>query len=151
MYYKIKKIIYDTVVDQNSRSLPNKIFHITQLSLIILYIILISLATTGELFIKYYRFFLTFELLIIVIFTIEYILRIWSCNIDNRFKGRFGRLKYSISPLMVIDFLAIFPFYLVLITPIDLKYLGLGRLLRLFDIFRFAVLAASTACCISLL
>jgi voltage-gated potassium channel len=137
MYYKIKKIIYDAIVDRTSKSLLNKGFHIFQFFLIILYIILIAVASLDGPQQRYHRFFFSFELFIIIVFTIEFILRIWSCNIDKSFRGRFGRLRYLSSPLMIIDFLAIFPFYLVLVTPIDLEYLGIGRLFRVFDIFRY--------------
>ena len=138
MYYRIKKIVYDTLINEDSRTLAKRIFFGFIIILILLYALLFVISTVGELLTKYYKIFIGFEAFVIIVFTIEYILKIWSCNVDNRFKGRFkGRLKYAMSPLMIIDFIAIFPFYLVLLTPIGIKFLRLGRLLRLFHIFRY--------------
>jgi voltage-gated potassium channel len=139
MYTKIKEAIYDTLVNEKSRTLASRIFNIFIIILIICYIIIFAISTIGDILTKNYKFFIIFEALIIIIFTVEYILRIWSCNIDKRFSGIIkGRLKYMVTPLMLIDLMAIAPFYLVLFTQIDLKYLALGRLFRLLRIFHFS-------------
>ncbi len=146
MYHKIKKIVYDTIVKENSKTASSRIFYNFIFILILLYATLIAISTIGDLLTRYTGYFFISEAIIIIVFTLEYILRIWSCNIDSRFKGRFkGRLKYATSPLAIIDFIAIFSFYLILLLPIDLKFLGLGRLLRLLRIFEYGFLSKSTA------
>lgn len=70
-----------------------------------------------------------FELISVLIFTIEYILRLVIIkNIKDIFK-----------PLMIIDFLAIAPFYIACITvnTIFLRFLRLIRLMRIFKIARY--------------
>ncbi|RLN48573.1 hypothetical protein BBJ29_005148 [Phytophthora kernoviae] len=48
-----------------------------------------------------------------VLFTVEYMLRLWSCVEDERFTHPvFGRLKWMIRPMSVIDLVVLVPFYL---------------------------------------
>lgn len=84
------------------------------------------------------RFFRSFEIVSVGVFTAEYILRLWSCVADPRFSGRFGRLKMALSPMALIDLAAFAPFYLTLFAPavIDLRYLRVLRLLRVFRLLR---------------
>ena len=68
-----------------------------------------------------------FEVLSVVIFTIEYLLRIYVAE---------QKLAFVISFFGVVDLLAILPFYLAL--GIDLRTVRTFRLLRLFRIFKLA-------------
>jgi len=83
------------------------------------------------------RFFLYFDLVSVIIFTVEYVLRVWSSNHEEKYKHSFwGRLKYMVSPGALIDLLAILPFYLQAIVGFDLRVLRMLRLLRFFRLFR---------------
>ncbi len=65
------------------------------------------------------------ELIIIIFFTFEYILRIY---ISKR------KIKFIFSFFWIIDFLAIVPFYLS--TGLDLRSLRILRIFRLFTVFK---------------
>lgn len=82
-----------------------------------------------------------FELFSIMIFTVEYFLRIWSCvDVDaNETRPHWKvRLEYFCSPMAVIDLLAILPFYLSLVVSIDLRFLRVVRILRVFKLTRYS-------------
>ena len=65
-----------------------------------------------------------FNTISIVLFTIEYMARIWSAS------PRWSvRLRYAARPMLIIDLLAILPWYLPLLG-VDLRVLRLFRLLR---------------------
>jgi voltage-gated potassium channel Kch len=75
----------------------------------------------------------------VAIFTIEYFARIYSCVEGPGNAGAFwGRFRYGRSPLAIIDFLAIVPFYLeaLLHHLFDLRFLRVFRLMRLLKLTR---------------
>lgn len=86
---------------------------------------------------RYHPLFVSIELVSIYIFTLEYVLRVWSCVEDWRYHQPFwGRLRFMFSPLALIDLLAVLPFYLS-IGLLDLRFLRLVRLLRLLKVTRY--------------
>lgn len=80
------------------------------------------------------------ELLSVTAFTVEYLLRVWSCVDEEGFSSHpiRGRLQYALSPLGIVDLLAIAPFFLVGgLNP----SLGLQNSMRSVRVFRlFALL-----------
>ena len=86
-------------------------------------------------------FFYLFELFSVIIFTTEYILRVWSSVEDpsGRYSSPFlGRLRYILSPMAIIDLIAFLPFYLSTFFGVDLRILRLFRLLRLVKLTRYS-------------
>jgi voltage-gated potassium channel len=72
------------------------------------------------------------------IFVIEYLLRVWTCVENPKYRHNIkGRLRFIISPMMVIDALAIMP-ALLLGIGLDLRSLRLFRALRLFRVLKMA-------------
>lgn len=71
-----------------------------------------------------------FETASLVIFSVEYASRLASCTVDDRYRGAVrGRIRWAVSPVAVIDLLAIAPAF----APV----LGLdGRFIRIFRLFR---------------
>ena len=76
-----------------------------------------------------------------VIFTVEYALRILTADLlyPNRGKIR-SRIKYVLSPMALVDLVAILPFWLPMFLPgtiLGLRALRLVRLLRIFKLNRY--------------
>lgn len=88
-------------------------------------------------------FFYYFELFSVLIFTVEYLLRLWSCTSQAEYRRPFrGRLKLALTPMALVDIFAILPFFLQFIFPgLDLRFIRALRLLRLFRLFRMGKLA----------
>ncbi len=106
--------------------------------LILLNVVALSAETVDSVRLKYGESLRFFEVFSILVFTIEYVLRIWVCTFHEGFQGRFkGRLKYVLTPLALIDLLAILPFYLPFLN-LDLRFI---RIIRLFRLFRLAKIA----------
>lgn len=90
--------------------------------------------------------FRNFERISVAIFTVEYVLRLWSCVEDPAYAHPIGgRLKMALTPMALIDLVAIAPFYVSLVAPgaLDLRYLRVLRLLRVFRLFRARRLSAA--------
>lgn len=91
------------------------------------------------------QFFHYFDLFSVIIFTIEYVLRVWSSNHEEKYKHPItGRIKYMLSAGALIDLLAILPFYLHAFVAFDLRMLRILRLLRFFRLFRLTAYMKST-------
>ena len=77
----------------------------------------------------------------VAIFTTEYLMRIYSCVEDPRYKAAIsGRARYAFTPGAVIDALAVMPFFLeaLLHHLFDLRFLRIFRMLRLLKLTRFS-------------
>lgn len=82
-----------------------------------------------------------FNTISVLIFTIEYVLRLWVCvelPLLSNDPPWLARLKFARRPLLVIDLLAILPFYLAFLFGADLRILRVLRLLRFFKIARYS-------------
>jgi len=107
------------------------------LILIILNIILVILDSYGEVRAKYKLFINIFENISVFIFTIEYFLRVISS--PYKYKEDYNAIyiiKYIVSPIALIDLLAIFPFYLPMVFRFDFRILRMLRIFRLLRILK---------------
>lgn len=102
--------------------------------LIIVNICLVVLDSYGDIRNRYYFAFKYFENISVIIFTIEYLLRVlvspYKYNKEYHIRHIF---KYIFSPLAMIDLLAILPFYLPLMIKFDFR---IFRILRVFKLLR---------------
>ena len=100
------------------------------------------IASTSSSFSPEYKPLLEYiEFISSLVFTIEYILRLWACTVTSKYKHPFwGRLKYALTPLSIIDLLSILPFYLLFLFPnlIFVNLISLLRLLRLIKMSRYS-------------
>jgi voltage-gated potassium channel len=111
--------------------------------LIILNVTAVMLETVAWIGEPYRPFFAAFELFSVAAFTSEYVLRLWACTSDARYREPVrGRLRYALRPMSLIDLLAVAPFYLEFVA-VDLRFVRALRLFRLFRIFKLARYADS--------
>jgi voltage-gated potassium channel len=74
----------------------------------------------------------------VAVFSLEYILRVWSCTENPRFKSPvLGRLRFMLTPMALVDLLAVLPFYLPFASA-DLRFMRAMRLFRLFRVLKLA-------------
>ena len=91
--------------------------------------------------------FFIFEAFSVAVFTVEYIARVWS-TVDNPWQADhahpehkhpvWGRIRYMLTWMAMIDLVAIAPFYLGVLTGADLRVLRALRLLRIFKLTRYS-------------
>ena len=85
--------------------------------------------------------FAVLDSIAVAVFTTEYLMRIYSCVEDPKFRSAYlGRARYAATPGAMIDFLAVIPFFLeaLLHHLFDLRFLRIFRMLRLLKLTRFS-------------
>ncbi|WP_375562187.1 ion transporter [Bernardetia sp. OM2101] len=86
---------------------------------------------------EYGEYFNIFENFSIAIFTVEYLLRLWTAPLKYPHLSAWkAYLKYIFSFIALVDLLAILPFYLPFLGVEDLRLLRMMRLLRLLRVFK---------------
>ena len=95
---------------------------------------------------EYFDIFKIINMINVMLFTLEYILRVYAVGFNPRIK----RINYMSRPMMVIDLIAILPFYLTFFN-IDFGFLRALRILRIFKLFRLAKFAEFDSLILSLL
>lgn len=136
LYKKIKRRIFEIIeVSENGDKL-SKIFDIFIMLLIVMNVIMVIIDTFAIPPIMQ-TISKNVEIVSVTIFTIEYILRVWTADLYYKDKPAIvARIKYIFSFMAIIDLLAILPFYLPMIISIDLRVLRTLRIIRLFRIFK---------------
>jgi len=105
------------------------------IALILLNIAALILETVREVSLVLGFWLKAFEWLSVSIFTVEYLARLWVGG-PQRVGGLAGRLRYALTPLMLVDLVAILPVYLPLLLPADLIFLRALRLMRLMRVLK---------------
>jgi len=133
-----KESIIKTIDKAQSREDKlSRTFDMVIMTFIILNVVAVILETVVALKTKYNFWFYWFEIFSVIIFTIEYFVRIWACIAIERYKHPiWGRISYIFSLGAIIDLLAILPFYLPLFFALDGRFLRILRLFRLFRLFK---------------
>ena len=111
-------------------------------TLIVLNLAAVCLETIDTLYAQYKSLFTFIELVSVTIFSIEYVLRIWSraAEPDGKHKGALAkRLAYIFSFTGIIDLMAILPSIIpLLLGGVDLRWLRILRLMRLLKFSHYS-------------
>lgn len=130
-----KEIVHEILEPDRGGNRASRIFDLFMLTLITLNVLAIILETVPSIKKQLPHFFPAFEIFSVCVFSVELLLRLWCCNLAERYRHPvLGRLRFLFTPLPLIDLIAILPFYLPFFG-IDLRF---ARVLRLFRIFRLA-------------
>lgn len=135
---RLRQRVYEILTIARDGDVLSRRFDILLLSLIMLNLLAVVLESIESLQATYSGYFQAFEVFSVGIFTIEFLMRLWASVEDARYKSPVkGRIQFIVSPLGLIDLLAILPFYLTFIYA-DLRVL---RVLRVFRLLRVAKVA----------
>lgn len=133
---KLKISLYNLIRDDDENDLASDIFDGTIIGLIILNVLLLVL-DTFEMPAWFSRVSGIIEAVSVIIFTTEYLARLWTADLKYPDKSPLvARVKYIFTFMALVDLVAILPFYLPFLFPIDLRILRALRILRLFRLFK---------------
>ncbi len=120
------------------------LFDVFMVVLIVTNALAAVLATVDTIHARHADALQAFEIISVVIFTLEYAARLWVCREHVYLREMdpvTARLRFAARPLSIVDLLAILPFYVALLTPLgaaDFRILRLFRLLRLLKLARYS-------------
>lgn len=133
---KIRRRTFEILQIGKKNDVPSRIF-----DCFIVVVIAISLFTTiFETFKEsapYHEIIKVVELITIIIFTIEYILRLWTADyLYPDKKGWRAPLAFALSFFGIIDLLTFFPYYLPFVFPSGVVAFRVFRVIRVFRLFK---------------
>lgn len=137
----LRRRVFDLLerVDRHAR-LP-RIIAGALVSLILINVVAAVFETVASLAARYEWLFQTIEAVSLIVFFVEYVVRLWVSVEHPRARGRpawRARLAYAATPAAIIDLVAILPFFIEAFTDAHLRIIVLVRLLRLFKLGRYS-------------
>ena len=150
LYHRVKRTVFEIIqpsTDAPKERLASKVFDAVIMSLIVFSVVSVFICTFNIpdwLF----RILIRIEFVSIIIFTVEYVLRIWTANLLYPELGPFrARIRYITSPMAIIDLISILPVVLPFLHLykhlVGVRVFRLVRLLRIFKLNRYSDALAS--------
>jgi voltage-gated potassium channel len=137
----LRRRIYEIIEDGRGEHHLSRWFDRFIVTLILANVTAFCLETVPSIHASWGHWLWMFETFCILAFTVEYALRIWTA-VEVPFLSRLpplrARLTWAKRPFLVIDLLAILPFYLGSLIGIDLTVLRVVRLLRFLKLTRYS-------------
>ena len=123
----------------------SRVIDVVLVSLIVLNVAAVLMESVEPLRQRYGPEFMTFELVSVLVFSMEYVARVWTSSEHPRYRTMttpaMRRLRYMVTPMALIDLLAVLPFYLAtfgLFGGADMRFLRSLRLVRIFKLSRYS-------------
>jgi voltage-gated potassium channel len=123
------------------RSIGATFIHGGLLALVVINVVAAVCETVPSIATEYRRSLAVIETVSLVVFVTEFLLRLWASREDpvRRKRGAvYARWRWLLSPAGIVDFLSASPFVIAALTTVDLRVLGLLRLLSIFKLARYS-------------
>lgn len=132
----LRRKLYNILRDDGRKTKKRRIFNMALMALILINLLFIILDTFSMP--AWYKALSHWvEIVSVVLFTIEYIARVWTAPLMYPDLTSFrAYCKYIFSFIAVIDLLSILPFYIPFVFPVDLRVLRSLRIVRLLRVFK---------------
>jgi voltage-gated potassium channel len=137
---KLRHYVY-SVLEEHDGGTWGRFINILLIALIIANVLVVVFESEKEFAAKFYTTLIIFEYISLFIFGLEYILRIWIApeNKESPYKTPLKiRLHYMVTPMAIIDLIAILPLLLGFFFDGNLLMLRILRLIRGFKITRYS-------------
>lgn len=136
----LRRRIYEILEGAHDGDRHSELFDRFLITLIVLNVAAFMADTVPRLHEDYGSWFHLFEQVSVGIFTVEYLLRIWTApevGYLKRSTATQARLHWMTRPYLIIDLIAILPFYLQLMG-LDLRIVRLLRVMRVLRLTRYS-------------
>lgn len=140
----MRRTVFRVLETAQDDDLSSKIVDIVLISVILASVLAVILESIPALEVRYAAGFWFFEVATVSVFSVEYLLRVWSAVEESdahRKRPIVSRIRYVFSFYALIDLLAILPFFLLsmgLLSGFDMRFLRTVRLLRVLKLTRYS-------------
>ncbi len=130
----LKKRIYSVLDLADAGHWPSRVYDVFIISLILANVATVTSYLLGAHYVEVYKQELSvFWMVSMVWFATEYALKMWACDVKG-YTGWRGRLRYALSPIMLVDLVVLIPWVVPFLVPqslLALKVFDLARLAKL--------------------
>jgi len=138
-YLAVRRGMFEVLDPQAKGTFLERAGNLAISALILANVLAVILESEPGLRSRFGQEFDSFELFSIVAFTVEYLLRLWTCVEQSPYSHPvFGRLRFAVSPMAILDLAVILPGYLPGRYFIDLRFVRIVRLVRMLRVLKFA-------------
>lgn len=142
---RVRRQVYEWLEPGEQSSTWEHFIDVIIMALILISVVVVVLQSMPELN-EYDGILTEIERWCVYFFTVEYLLRIWTCVEDPAFSGPWkGRIRYMGSAFGIIDLLALAPFYLAPLAASNTVVFRLLRIFRLVRVLKFGRYNASVS------
>lgn len=138
---RMRRRIFDVLERDLPGDVAADVVHYFLILLVVLSVAGAVLATVPDMRLHDYYWFNIGEHFALIIFSMEYVVRIWVAPEHPLRRGLSpwrARLSYVATPAAIIDLIAILPFFVSLLLPLDMQALLVLRLLRFLKLARYS-------------
>ena len=140
-YHALRRRTYEVLEKAGEDDRLSAVVDIVLIVVIVANMAAVVLESFDGLYDRFRPWFYLLEVVSVALFTVELLLRLWTCDFLRPQSSRVGAVgRFMVSPIGIIDLLAILPFYLPFLIPVDLRVvrvLRLVRFLRLLKLTRY--------------
>ncbi|HSI39566.1 MAG TPA: cyclic nucleotide-gated ion channel [Xanthobacteraceae bacterium] len=137
----LRRRVYEVLERDAARDRTAEVVNLCLMALIMANVLAAVMETVPSLLLHDLVAFRLFELLSLVVFGVEYVLRVWVAPENPRFRGLpawSARRRYMMTPAALVDLAAWLPFAVAGAAETDLRTLAVLRLLRFIKLARYS-------------
>jgi voltage-gated potassium channel len=141
LHADVRRRLYDILEHGSVAGIAGRVVVRLIVLLIVVNLAAVTLESVPSIQGRYGALFTTIELISLVVFTIEYALRVWVAGEQgqHRHEGEWAaRWRYVASAAGVVDLLAVLPFWFAFAVPADLRVVLVFRMVRFLKLARYS-------------
>jgi voltage-gated potassium channel len=138
---RVAQRVHEIVEPAFPGDVGSRIFDHLMVALIISNVVAAVLHSIEALAGRYAGIFSAVEIATVVVFSVEYGARLWTCPLGRSVRYRrplVGRLRFAVSMYALVDLMAILPFYVGLLITIDPHLAHVLPILRVLKLMRYS-------------
>jgi voltage-gated potassium channel len=133
----LKERLYRILEQPEASDRLARVWNLTIVAMIAISTLAVIVETVETISRQFHSILQTIEVVSLALFSLEYVLRLWVITCAPRYSHPvFGRLRFAITPLALIDLLAIAP--ALIASRVDLRFLRVARLARVLRVLKLA-------------